>query len=110
MQVVGTGLRGHDGGTVSRAWILGAVVRGEHLNFLDGVNAGINDQRAVVLIDAHVQRFRAIHREAVVFGAPAIDAVRDASGLSYLGLVYARSEEHTSELQSLRHLLCRLLL
>src|SRR5258705_4358902 len=28
----------------------------------------------------------------------------------YNGLKYARSEEHTSELQSLRHLVCRLLL
>src|SRR5258705_8078672 len=27
-----------------------------------------------------------------------------------LGLSYSRSEEHTSELQSLRHLVCRLLL
>src|SRR5947199_5150142 len=28
----------------------------------------------------------------------------------YLGLEWQRSEEHTSELQSLRHLVCRLLL
>src|SRR5205814_9839299 len=31
-------------------------------------------------------------------------------GTSLLGPVRARSEEHTSELQSLRHLVCRLLL
>src|SRR5258705_4776789 len=30
--------------------------------------------------------------------------------LAYLGRWWARSEEHTSELQSLRHLVCRLLL
>src|ERR1035441_1375173 len=33
---------------------------------------------------------------------------RDERGVQYIGV--SRSEEHTSELQSLRHLVCRLLL
>src|ERR1035438_2746734 len=37
------------------------------------------------------------------------DAVRDRSGSMSAAIVVARSEEHTSELQSLRHLVCRLL-
>src|ERR1035438_7166646 len=32
------------------------------------------------------------------------------SDMTYLGMSLMRSEEHTSELQSLRHLVCRLLL
>src|SRR5437899_3416009 len=35
---------------------------------------------------------------------------REPSGLFGEGLLRRRSEEHTSELQSLRHLVCRLLL
>src|SRR5262245_64568773 len=32
------------------------------------------------------------------------------AGLALIALLFVRSEEHTSELQSLRHLVCRLLL
>src|SRR5947199_4872773 len=35
---------------------------------------------------------------------------RRSLSLSGTGALYSRSEEHTSELQSLRHLVCRLLL
>src|SRR5947199_6968373 len=38
------------------------------------------------------------------------DPGRDEASLQRLGRVRHRSEEHTSELQSLRHLVCRLLL
>src|SRR2546429_5026308 len=34
----------------------------------------------------------------------------DAEAMNRLGVLYARSEEHTSELQSRLHLVCRLLL
>src|SRR5947199_1553880 len=49
---------------------------------------------------------------------PIFEKTRHAAGLSMLkqklersrGILHVRSEEHTSELQSLRHLVCRLLL
>src|SRR5262245_64765828 len=45
----------------------------------------------------------------LAFGAPALPAKRGGT-LRVGNLKPARSEEHTSELQSLRHLVCRLLL
>src|ERR1039458_5454873 len=43
-------------------------------------------------------------------GIPYIDYTRDGRTLAETQLKVVRSEEHTSELQSLRHLVCRLLL
>src|SRR5262245_63334172 len=37
-------------------------------------------------------------------------SVRGPDGSEHMGIAARRSEEHTSELQSLRHLVCRLLL
>src|SRR5437899_6504958 len=51
------------------------------------------------LVDA--ARFESMKRDA---------QARDAEGTSMLTMIWKRSEEHTSELQSLRHLVCRLLL
>src|ERR1035441_10921984 len=66
---------------------------------------------------------RSVHQPVFVVGAPHSGAdligraLKASKGfhvtigqLSVLRVVYARSEEHTSELQSLRHLVCRLLL
>src|SRR5262245_63953648 len=50
--------------------------------------------------------FRANWRHA----ATALASVRSGPALTLANAVAARSEEHTSELQSLRHLVCRLLL
>src|SRR5437899_11677633 len=47
-------------------------------------------------------------RLALFIGACTVAVTAVVGGL--LGLVSGRSEEHTSELQSLRHLVCRLLL
>src|SRR5262245_63267100 len=56
--------------------------------------------------------FRSEGREAL--GVPgAFEGDRDRSGGAHVledALIASRSEEHTSELQSLRHLVCRLLL
>src|SRR5262245_34484963 len=52
-----------------------------------------------------VTRFERLGRRLAIVGATALAAA--AGGLS---LASKRSEEHTSELQSLRHLVCRLLL
>src|SRR5262245_64061254 len=41
---------------------------------------------------------------------PIFRALRDAAAPSDIVFAQVRSEEHTSELQSLRHLVCRLLL
>src|SRR3989442_9958658 len=41
---------------------------------------------------------------------PLVTAMATSHGLSLAGLAPARSEEHTSELQSRPHLVCRLLL
>src|SRR5258705_8898772 len=43
-------------------------------------------------------------------GPPVLSRVALNCARHYLGAVASRSEEHTSELQSLRHLVCRLLL
>src|SRR5258705_1303669 len=52
--------------------------------------------------------------DVVTPDAPNIDRKSTRLNSSHLGISYAvfclRSEEHTSELQSLRHLVCRLLL
>src|SRR5205814_8362114 len=50
---------------------------------------------------------------AFVFGEPGLAGILDHSQLVFARkhkLAVIRSEEHTSELQSLRHLVCRLLL
>src|SRR5262245_23244616 len=43
-------------------------------------------------------------------GAETVDALLTHPGIAAISFVGSRSEEHTSELQSLRHLVCRLLL
>jgi len=48
--LVRAGLYGYDGRAIAGARILRAVVRGQHLDFLNGVNARRNDQRAVILV------------------------------------------------------------
>src|SRR2546425_3595831 len=48
--------------------------------------------------------------EMSTLGSPASNACPRASGLADRHLMRARSEEHTSELQSLAYLVCRLLL
>src|SRR5205814_8471332 len=40
----------------------------------------------------------------------AVNVISPSTAMGYIALAQARSEEHTSELQSLRHLVCRLLL
>src|SRR5262245_63903596 len=47
---------------------------------------------------------------ASIPGVPDFNQVTDALGQHLNGCEAERSEEHTSELQSLRHLVCRLLL
>src|SRR5258705_5851507 len=61
--------------------------------------------------------FRSLDRVAVVGGARPLWALEQVLGsgacdvaLAWARQPQARSEEHTSELQSLRHLVCRLLL
>src|SRR5205814_10439971 len=59
---------------------------------------------------AEVHPVDVLHRQVVhPLVVPASDQLDD--GMHYLAMEYIdRSEEHTSELQSLRHLVCRLLL
>src|SRR5262245_63066477 len=59
-------------------------------------------RRIVLQLDAH-------HRRSPVGRALEADRTRVADGSAHR-LPGDRSEEHTSELQSLRHLVCRLLL
>src|ERR1035441_9015061 len=54
-----------------------------------------------------------IGRDQIKEGAHVLDVCVDytgADGVSDMNEMMSRSEEHTSELQSLRHLVCRLLL
>src|SRR5262245_65745316 len=49
-------------------------------------------------------------REGVVDAGVDVEPVRRRARLAHVAHLGDRSEEHTSELQSLRHLVCRLLL
>src|SRR5271163_4068517 len=90
MQVVGAGLSRHDGGATPRAWVLGAIVGGEDFDFLNSIETGVNDQGAVVTIQAGIQHFRSVDGKAVVFGAAAIHAIGNAAGHTNLGFVLLR--------------------
>src|SRR5262245_63304782 len=54
-----------------------------------------------------VGRTQAVDRRDHEYARVAVEWIREGPGIGELA---ARSEEHTSELQSLRHLVCRLLL
>src|SRR2546425_3725304 len=53
---------------------------------------------------------RAIYRDAVELGIPQLGQLEETLGVQVLPALVDRSEEHTSELQSLAYLVCRLLL
>src|SRR5438045_6973906 len=55
-------------------------------------------------------RFDEIRDASPLFVAPVDRAIEVLRDHLYLSRILYRSEEHTSELQSLRHLVCRLLL
>ena len=67
-------LRVHQNGARSAASVLRAIVRGQNLQFVDRVQAGINHQRALAAVNAGVQDVRPVHAEGVVFHPAAIDA------------------------------------
>src|ERR1039458_10684436 len=86
-----------------------------------------SQERTVAIVERHRAKLGALmpilHELQDVFGhidARAVDLVAEALNLSkaevygvvtfYKDFRSERSEEHTSELQSLRHLVCRLLL
>src|SRR5437899_9447670 len=55
--------------------------------------------------------YTTLFRSSVFFGhVPYFVSLQNTAGGGQVRLNLARSEEHTSELQSLRHLVCRLLL
>src|SRR5262245_64492639 len=54
--------------------------------------------------------YTTLFRSLMVLMVPAVAAAADRYALIVTGAHGERSEEHTSELQSLRHLVCRLLL
>src|SRR5262245_63665033 len=59
----------------------------------------------------NTQRVRAVHVPPADFAAAQIDAIFEdieVAAVKIGMLACGRSEEHTSELQSLRHLVCRL--
>src|SRR5205814_9730994 len=80
-------------------------LNGPHLAESDQVHS---EQRNIVLLGKITpHRISALLRELIVVGI-LTNRVREPFDLeNEVGL--ARSEEHTSELQSLRHLVCRLL-
>src|SRR5205814_10464599 len=51
-----------------------------------------------------------VNGTAALNGSPELAALRDVTKQVAVNVTKSRSEEHTSELQSLRHLVCRLLL
>src|SRR2546430_11748424 len=73
------------------------------------VHGGVDARR-----DAELNRLRVERIEAAIAGRDAVhqggDAERDELLLAHAKLQLARSEEHTSELQSQSNLVCRLLL
>src|SRR5262245_12595546 len=81
-----------------------------HARVIDGTGAAARENQTLVIRDGSIAAVGDDGRLAVPEGA----AVIDLTGKSVIpGLVmvheHFRSEEHTSELQSLRHLVCRLL-
>ena len=92
---IAAGLGGDQRYAIARAGILRAIVRGEHLHFLNRVDARRDDEGCVVFIDADVQCLRTIYNEAVVFCAPTVDAVRDAASQTHSGLILLRLVAHT---------------
>ena len=64
MKGIGAGLGGHDGGSIAGTGILRAVVGSQYLNLLDGVDAGVHDERAVILVDSNIQSLGTIDRES----------------------------------------------
>src|SRR5207253_3623368 len=76
---------------------------------LDVVAFQARDDALVVVVHRHGEHFLG----AVLADDVLVEELGDALGLGYLATeaeVQARSEEHTSELQSRGHLVCRLLL
>src|SRR5258705_7055250 len=61
------------------------------------------------VLEAGVGRVKAAARRDELIDAALLEPV-DHDGVHLARALEARSEEHTSELQSLRHLVCRLLL
>src|SRR5262245_19270280 len=97
--------------------LLGATTGGEIDR--DGMHAGTVVASALRGdFDVGLGLGRDMSRDAATAGETAIRAAAaelgaragDLGSRKYVALVIDRSEEHTSELQSLRHLVCRLLL
>src|ERR1035441_8005892 len=83
--------------TTSAALALGLALRGQKV--------------AVVTIDPAKRLATALGLQELSGEPSRIDPQAfAAAGVEVKGELWARSEEHTSELQSLRHLVCRLLL
>src|ERR1035441_8750081 len=96
-------------GTFLRAFTFGHVrqldrVLAETLTSAWRAGAGPGGQRLVVDVDSFVGEAYGYQKEGVGFG------YTKRRGYHPMLASRARSEEHTSELQSLRHLVCRLLL
>src|ERR1035438_7499868 len=85
------------------------IRRGGSIEGCDGVVVGLAMLDGAVGVVGNLVRFGELFKGAVAGGA--VDAV---AGQVRFGVAvpdqFDRSEEHTSELQSLRHLVCRLLL
>src|SRR5262245_63774310 len=60
--------------------------------------------------DGHAHRTPGPERDVAAVPLRRVDHVLEQLGQVHRHRLLARSEEHTSELQSLRHLVCRLLL
>src|SRR5262245_64828782 len=84
-----------------------AAQRGQRISAVCVCRGEVGPQRdrAVVACDRLLEAAPPLERDTAV--APALKEIRANGKRTIIGV---RSEEHTSELQSLRHLVCRLLL
>src|ERR1035438_10604169 len=71
----------------------------ERLASVDSLTGLANRRRMEAVLDLRVEQRK-----------PFAVLIFDLNGFKQVNDTYGRSEEHTSELQSLRHLVCRLLL
>src|SRR5262245_47699779 len=98
---------------------LGATIAIEEINAAGGIKALGGAKIEPVLGDAQstpeggnaeVEKMNSANVAAIVGGYASSICLTASQTAARYDLPYMRSEEHTSELQSLRHLVCRLLL
>src|SRR5208337_423355 len=84
------GLGGYQNRSAGAASVNCAVIGRQHLQLLDGVKAGEDDQGALAPVDTGIQNVAAVHVEGVVLNAASVYAILDAAFHSHHRLILVR--------------------